>query len=350
MSASNRNGKVELFRCLLMYGIVLLHCVHRFPQIGYWVEQMLLPCVCGFVFITGWFGIRFSLSKIFKIYGVQAYCVLAAAFIDGRIAQADFQWTTILTGEYWFGHAYVVLMLLSPLVNSIVERLVQACSREKALRLCGEIVPLLVLVFVWGFLTRAPFVYRIVPRTDGLDMYSGLTLLGVYAGARICRCVRVDQWIPLWIVLPAFLCLAAVVGVLRLGMYNSPFAFAVSMLAFVLFCHMPKRVERILGWVVAVSPSVFSVYFIHMGSRVIGLDRMVETTKRLAEFMPLFAACLCAALGCFVVSIAVDLPRRLAMRVFRDPLARVCLWVDNHYSLAVEWFGRVIWSRMSKRI
>lgn len=350
MSASNRNGSVELFRCLLMYGIVLLHCVHRFPQIGYWVEQMLLPCVCGFVFITGWFGIRFSFSKILKIYGVQAYCLLTAAFIDGRIARPDFQWTTILTGGYWFGHAYVVLMLLSPLVNSVVERLMQVCSREEALKFCGAILPLLLLVFAWGFLTRVPFVYHIVPRSDGLDMYSGLTLLGVYAGARICRCVRVDQWIPLRIVFPAFLCFVAVVGMLRLGMYNSPFAFAVSMLAFVLFSHMPKRMDRMLGWVVVVSPSVFSVYFIHMGSCVVGLDRMVETASRLSAFMPPFAACLCAALACFVVCIAVDLPRRLVVRVFHDSLARACLWVDNHYSLVVEWLGGVVWNRLSKRI
>lgn len=172
-----RNPAIELYRCILMFGICLLHCLHR-DSYGVWAESLLLPCVCGFAFISGWFGIRFTPSKVLRLYGVQFYC-LAVAQIASWAGGNGFNVQSMFKGfcSFWFIHAYVLMMLFAPLVNHAVDD-------RRAVRV---MVPFLVAVFGWGFLGRFPIVNRFVPKSIDLDMYSGLTLLGVYAVARLAR-------------------------------------------------------------------------------------------------------------------------------------------------------------------
>lgn len=54
-----RNASLELFRLVMMFGICLLHAQNS----GYanrYMTNFLAPCTIGFVFISGWFGVRFS--------------------------------------------------------------------------------------------------------------------------------------------------------------------------------------------------------------------------------------------------------------------------------------------------
>lgn len=80
-----RNPAIEAYRCLLMFGICILHSCHIFyPNSAYWPKSVLCTCVVGFVFISGWFGVRFSVSKVMKLCGVYAYC-LGIVFCWGRL-------------------------------------------------------------------------------------------------------------------------------------------------------------------------------------------------------------------------------------------------------------------------
>lgn len=76
----------------MMYGICLLHGVHRLAGMS-WAEGLLLPCVCGFFFISGWFGVKFLPSKILKLYSVQLYCAVVVGVVQQRVPlefMADF--------------------------------------------------------------------------------------------------------------------------------------------------------------------------------------------------------------------------------------------------------------------
>jgi len=78
MTRSTRSGGVELFRCILMFLIVLYHSWYyglfgyehgAYPIYSYWTllfSAFILWHVDGFVAISGWFGIRFTL----KVLGV----------------------------------------------------------------------------------------------------------------------------------------------------------------------------------------------------------------------------------------------------------------------------------------
>lgn len=69
---NERNPSIELLRCILMFGICLLHTIGKGPwYIEYTsLSLWLMTCVSGFVFISGYYGIQFSISKAFRLYGV----------------------------------------------------------------------------------------------------------------------------------------------------------------------------------------------------------------------------------------------------------------------------------------
>ena len=64
-----RNPSIEFCRCLFMFGICWLHCCQQGGRQSetMHIYYLMRPCVVGFIFITGWFGIRFNFSKIIRL-------------------------------------------------------------------------------------------------------------------------------------------------------------------------------------------------------------------------------------------------------------------------------------------
>ena len=86
MSKQPRNASIECYRVLLMLGICLLHSITQGPYNKDWFifgvagpSKLLATCVNGFVFISGWYGIRTNFRKIARLYLVGLYCGLVFA-------------------------------------------------------------------------------------------------------------------------------------------------------------------------------------------------------------------------------------------------------------------------------
>lgn len=317
-----RNPAIELYRCILMFGICLLHCLHR-DNYGVWAESLLLPCVCGFAFISGWFGIRFAPSKVLRLYGIQLYC-LAVMQIVSWAGGNGFYIQSILKGfcSFWFIHAYVLMMLLAPLVN-------HATDDRRSLRV---MVPFLVAVFGWGFLGRFPIVNRFVPKPLDLDMYSGLTLLGVYAVARLARIYRLDERLSVRQLAVCFLTAAVLCSAGHLGFYNSPIAVVFVGSAFLIVGRLKIYGG---GWINCLAPSMFTVYFIHLGSRFANTGLMIAIADRLDCTIWRFPALLAGTVVVFLLCVAMDIPRRLFVYALKSPLDGLCRRVDG-------WYERIV--------
>lgn len=315
---SKRNPGIELYRCILMFGICLLHCLHS-DDYGVWAESLLLPCVCGFAFISGWFGIRFTPSKVLRLYGIQLYC-LAVMQIVSWAGGNGFYIQSILKGfcSFWFIHAYVLMMLLAPLVN-------HATDDRRSLRV---MVPFLVAVFGWGFLGRFPIVNRFVPKPLDLDMYSGLTLLGVYAVARLVRIYRLDERLSVRQLAVCFLASAVLCSAGHLGFYNSPVAVVFIGSAFLMVIRLKIRNG---GWINRFGPSMFSVYFFHLGSCFANVGLMIAIADKLDCVICRFPALLIGTVVVFLLCIAMDIPRRLLVCILKAPVDRVCCTIDGWY-------------------
>lgn len=111
-----RDPRIELFRCVCMFGVVLLHAL---TQGGYadahrGLDNLMTPSVVGFVFISGYFGIKFKFKSVLRLLGIgmSSWIVLA-------IVSQDFNSSFGVGGYWWFLWMYLALMAIAPVVDAV---------------------------------------------------------------------------------------------------------------------------------------------------------------------------------------------------------------------------------------
>ena len=114
-----RNASIELYRCLCMAGVVLLHSL---TQGGYaeghrGLDNLMVPSVVGFVFISGYFGIGCRLKSVLKLLGIGLSSYIVLVVLSG----GNFGSSFAIRGYWWFLWMYLVLMTLAPVVNIVIE-------------------------------------------------------------------------------------------------------------------------------------------------------------------------------------------------------------------------------------
>lgn len=289
-----RNASIDFLRALMMLGIVLLHIVASPERWETWrsVACMLLPCVVGFVFISGYFSVKFSWRKLAALYGTAFWCLGVIWVISG----ASFGEMVEMFKDKWFLHAYAILMCGAPLV---------AVALEKSQK---SVIPFLCVVFGWGFLSHMAFVHHYIPQMPEFDAKSGVTLIGIYCAARIYRLNegRFDSVRSYWYGLAILPLLAlCTFGQGWFGNYNSPVAllFVLCVFHLVKQIRLPNVMRRLM---IFLAPSIFSVYILHANQRAYGwMNGLVQQVP-----LPQALSFVLVALFVFVLCCLVDLPRR----------------------------------------
>jgi hypothetical protein len=212
---AKRDSNVELLRFLLMVGICLLHLLGHGYGLSYFPEnnkatlfQLLLfclffPCVPGFIFISGFYGVRFS-KKIFLIFA-QAFVIFHVfnilqllEVLPGTGWSIYQHYDPITTHIWWFLTEYICLVFVSPIINAGIESISKNQFR---------------FVIFGLFLYNCVGLY-INGRTTGSDF---LAFLFVYLLARYIRihCNRITQNKALFF----FVIIYAIEVVLVVGLY-----------------------------------------------------------------------------------------------------------------------------------
>ncbi|MEG2414665.1 MAG: hypothetical protein RSB74_01935, partial [Kiritimatiellia bacterium] len=303
-----RNSSIELYRVCLMFGICLLHTVTFDGSNCRWLTNILLSCVVGFVFISGYYGLRFAPSKIIRLIGI-ALVARVIAYGCGIYLEIE-SISIIRAAQYlirgnWFLYAYLALMLLAPVVDA-------ALNATPTRKLPMILVPFLGLTFVWSYGLTLPIIGSCLPTTLGLGSYTFVMMLGVYTVARLCHRFDLGQWLTrrrICCIVPVLL---LIVG-MGFGEYDSPFAVSLAMVMFILFSRI--QLSRRMGqFVLLLAPSMFAVYLLHDNDT--GRFLIREIMKWGVEgygLSPYLAYLLCAVL-IFVGCILLDIPRRLIVR------------------------------------
>ena len=237
---NKRFGNIELFRCLLMFGICLLHVL------GYSGYNLLNVCGClawcvnGFAFITGWYGTSFKIWKVAKLYGV-ALVAFPIGMLFGHFAcGVALEEVLCLSWKAFLGlkflHWYVICMCFAPIIDC-------ACDKVKAsgqLRDIKFMIPFLVVCFLWSYLTDFNFARPFIPCLDGLGGYSYLSIIAVYAFGRICRHLELDKKLNTKTLL-LILAVSMIPAYYRIATYASIFANMIAASTFLLFARMKCR-------------------------------------------------------------------------------------------------------------
>lgn len=251
-----RNMSIELMRCSMMFGIVLLHII---VQDG-WFEQggpfsrrfinLLSPCVEGFVFISGYYGIRFSTGKMFK---------LLALFVFYRMlfVAPSFNWNYVIRHQLthnWFLYSYFVLMVFAPLFNAALE----GKGKKQVLALA---LPTLVVVYGWSYLCVIPGLKDFVPVVTGFAPLSFFTMFGIYIAARVFRLLELERLLNRKIIIISG---GGAILLVMAGFHhhNSPASLVWTACMFTIFSRLrlPPILSRIVAWV---APTTFGIFLIH---------------------------------------------------------------------------------------
>lgn len=149
------------------------------------------------------------------------------------------------------------MMILAPFINAITKDLPMLTKDTWKQYLV--LLPFLAMVWIWGFGRTLPYGTQVLPKTDGLEAYGGITLLGIYAATRVVKSSGIVEKIKLWHLAIAIPLLWVATGI-GLGDYNSPFAFGLAFAMFLVFkkVRIPRLVGSIAVWL---GPSMFSVFF-----------------------------------------------------------------------------------------
>ena len=331
-----RNPNIELFRCMLMFCIVLHHCClyipQRDPNLSKIVSANLCFIVDAFILISGWYGVSFSIPKIKSIFCQGLFAALILYALSPLVGPPNFHFSL-----GWFGTSYLALLCLSPLINGGIQWLTQN----------GQLLPAYACYAAMMGVSWLPL------HALGIDLTppgwaSGLnvnTMLFVYVTGRVIReCNCPAKRLSTRALLSIFgglmglnLALALLSGLTRgnpitnsffVGIRdnNSPITLAASIALFLLFARLPTSgaLRRIATFL---APSMFPIYLLHEGAHPI-VARALYTKYLCPDFgigwLPQIGSLLTAAVATFGISFLLDLIRRGALTSLRhrEPKSR----------------------------
>ena len=192
-----RQSNMELLRLVAMMMILVMHMdygafglptaesVEQAPMTTFgriFVEHLCLVAVNVYVLISGWFGIRPKMKSFVRLMlQVAMYSIIiTGAFLLLGKATFKIGYVTdmlIIGKQYWFVVSYLLLYLVSPILNTFVEH---SSKRE---------FQWMLLVF-FGFQFVYSWIFGLEEFAGG---YSALSFMGLYLLARYVKIYENDN-------------------------------------------------------------------------------------------------------------------------------------------------------------
>lgn len=326
-----RQSNIELLRIFAMLMVVALHAT--FETFGYarastvqahpgsWLgiittASASLGSVDLFVLITGWFGTTFrpkgALKLVLQVVYISIVMTLFALLMDYKLPTKAIDFFRPLW-SYWFVCSYLVLYLLTPVLNAFVEKTDERTLRHFLITFYVCVIP-------------ASFIFA-----DLLNGYAAVPFMGIYLLGRYLRLYlaprleQVKQWkfLATWIGCVAGMtllvwgagmiaqpCIGAIIPVYVA--YTNPVLILASASLLLFFSRMQFQ-SKVVNWFAAGS---FAVYLTHQHTFVRHeyfkfvrqLDKQTDTSLQFFGEMLLLIICI------YLASALVDWVRRVAFR------------------------------------
>ena len=324
-----RNSSIELLRIILMFIIVLCHSsAGLYPNTTmsgvnkYFLQLTNLsnPMVDIFVLISGYFICKlvFSLKKLLLMLIQVSFYTLVFYLIFVAVGKTPFSVKTFITAfmpttfrQYWFVSAYVILYLLSPFINFLLNKL----SQKQHLALIGTI----------------GLIYSIIPtftmqHQDGMDVFILLLLycIGAYLRLYPDSIFMKRKTALIMLLISCLLYFGSVIGLNIIGLKfqvfadhpsyfltkHCPFTITLAVSIFVIFVkwEFKSKIINLLG------SCMFGVYLIHNNGylRVWLTNDLFKffNYKTSATFIPYIIG---ASVLIFIVCTLIELIRRFTL-------------------------------------
>lgn len=340
---NQRLSNIELLRCLSMFMVLLLHSsflafgmpddrvVESTP--GFWGGMILqqgigIVAVDVFVLISGWFSIKAKTlsicSFIFQIAFLKCLSLGIMLFL-GKIQFNKETITELLMlnpGQGWFIKAYLLLYILSPVLNKFSEN-----TQPKIFS--NVLIAYWIFLFLFGWITEST---TYINNGYSIVSFIGLYLLGRYA--KIYQPKWSDysakKYLSVYIITVAFFCCTIfIAGLFKLRhtdliawkfcSYISPLTVIGAMSLLLCFSKIKLPYNK---WINICGKSCFSVYLLHAmwGYWFDVLKKIDSLFGGLNYIIVLFAFLLVVYLGCILLD-------QLRLQVWK-PIAK-CFFDEN---------------------
>lgn len=276
-----RESNIELLRIIAMFLVLIVHS--DFFSLGapsavdirinstdsllrVFFQSLSIACVDIFVFISGWFGIKpkvkglcnYLFQCLFFLIGIYIVClVLGVASLSMLGIRGCFAATPL----NWFIKAYLLLYILSPVLNAFVD----SASR---IQFKSLLIAFYLFQFIYGWIFRSSTSFI----SDG---YSTISFIGLYLLARYFKLYRPSitnfKWkTDLFIVSSLVIGTTAVYLISpelgsRFLNYISPTTILISIFAILAFSKFSIS-SKFINWCAA---SSFAVFLLHTNPNVI---------------------------------------------------------------------------------
>lgn len=312
-----RQSNFELLRIVAMLLVLTVHAgfyslgmptadtstLAMFTRIFF--QSVSVIAVLLFVMISGWFGIRTQVKSVVRFL---MQCLFYSVIIYGimlSLGRAEFNWKSVqnvllFVNSFWFVKAYLMLMILAPILNAFIEH-----TEEQQLR--WTLVAFFVMQSLYGWLTSGASWFE--------RGYSVVSFVGLYLLARYVRLYPskpfqlAKKWDMLiyWIIVLAHTVILMLMirggissdscdKVMRL---TSPFVIAETLYLLLFFSKLNFQ-SRVVNWVAA---SCFAVFLIQQNPY---FARPVYA-KTIARMYELYSGPICVfVIGAFILTIFVS--------------------------------------------
>lgn len=201
ITAKVRQSNIELLRILAMFLVLVIHSLLSCGNVTLnsfgsdpmnavtktIIHALSEVCVDVFILISGWFGIKssfkgflnFAFQCLYFSFGIYLFLIATG---NAPLNVSGIRTCLFLTPpHYWFVPSYVGLYILSPALNSFVEK-----ASKETLR--NTLIAFFVFQTIWGWTGAAKFV------EFGLSTFS---FIGLYLLARYLRLYPI-KWLTDW--------------------------------------------------------------------------------------------------------------------------------------------------------
>lgn len=349
---TKRETNMDLLRIVGMLMVITIHCLSYNlvynPQINIFnsliikfLDILVIPANAIFILLSAYYSIdkKFNLKRILNLWGKTIFYSLLIFLLFKIFGQKtnDFQSLfPVISGQYWFIDAYLIMSFLSPILNIIMNKLNKKQNT---------------FLVIFGIVTLG--VIRILVNPTGILMGAMLPFIFLYIiGAYIKKYVEIR---PKELYMTKYILIAVIITLLSIIIYsvakrinndviiylltiifngieeyNSLLGVLMSVYIFMRFRTITiksKTFTKIISFIV---PSIFSVYLIHEN---VNLKKVLWANLGIMNFANswfMVPYILLMIISVFITCVIIDLIKRgIYYLVKKIPFVYKCINILN---------------------
>lgn len=328
-----RDANIELLRIVAMLMVITIHCLRNGQLVGNLqinisnliiiqiMDSLSLVAVSVFFIISGYYLIeqKINLKKIFCLWGkvlLYSFLIYTICTFMNRETNLYASFLPVLSGQYWFVDAYIILYLFSPILNIILNKLTKnqfiffLAFWIIMLGIIGivfapaELIPckLIAVFLIYSIGAYIRKFVKIKPKQYYSIKYIILALLFTWIYTILAGILDIAKNSILYNVLYNL--------IINFTEFYNIIVIAMTVIIFMKFKTMEIKAKTLSKIILLITPSVFSIYIIHHNYNIRNAIWLESGVMNYANSWLMVPYIILSIISVFIICLFIDLIRR----------------------------------------